>query len=86
MTAYYTIDGGDPAGSHGVATTGAAVELARTGVTWDTLAWAYWPEPENPTRWSKAMGGRRFRALLAELLGERAWVEVARSPRRHHRT
>jgi hypothetical protein len=50
----------------------------------DTLAWAYWPDPENPTRWSRAMGGRRFRALLAELLGERAWVDVARSQRRRH--
>jgi hypothetical protein len=53
----------------------------------DTLAWAYWPDPENPTRSSRAMSGRRFRVLLAQLLGERAWVEVARSrQRRHHRS
>jgi hypothetical protein len=50
----------------------------------DTLTWAYWPDPENPTHSSRAMGGRRFRALLAELLGERAWVEIARSQRRRH--
>jgi hypothetical protein len=48
----------------------------------DTLAWAYWPDPENPTRWSRAMGGRRFRSLMAELLGERAWGDRARSPGR----
>jgi hypothetical protein len=53
----------------------------------DTLAWAYWPDPENPTRSSRAMGGRRFRVLLTELLGERAWVDVARSlQRRHYRS
>jgi hypothetical protein len=53
----------------------------------DTLAWAYWPDRENPTRSSRAMSGRRFRVLMAELLGERAWTEVARSrQRRHHRS
>ena len=41
VTAYYTTDGRDPTGSHGIAETGDAVQLARTGVTWDTLAWAY---------------------------------------------
>lgn len=48
----------------------------------DTLAWAYWPDRANPTRWSRAMGARRFRVLVAELLGERAWVDFARSPRK----
>ena len=33
VTAYYTTDGRDPSGSHGVAETGAAVQLTRTGVT-----------------------------------------------------
>jgi hypothetical protein len=50
----------------------------------DTLAWAYWPHQENPTRWSRAMGARRFRILMAELLGERAWVDFARFPRKRH--
>jgi len=48
----------------------------------DTLAWAYWPDPENPTRWSRAMGARRFRILMAELLRERAWVDLPGFPRR----
>jgi hypothetical protein len=50
----------------------------------DTLAWAYWPDPDNPSRWSRAMGARRFRALMAELLGEPAWVDVPRTIRRTH--
>jgi hypothetical protein len=50
----------------------------------DTLAWAYWPVPDNPSRWSRAMGARRFRALMADLLGERAWVNLPRSAGRTH--
>ena len=50
----------------------------------DTLAWAYWPDPDNPSRWSRAMGARRFRALMAQLLGERAWVNLPRTAGRTH--
>jgi hypothetical protein len=50
----------------------------------DTLAWAYWPDPDNPSRSSRAMGARRFRALMAELFGERAWVDLPRTLRRTH--
>jgi hypothetical protein len=53
----------------------------------DTLAWAYWPDPDNPSRSSRAMGARRFRTLMAELLGERAWVDLPRTlPRTHSPT
>lgn len=41
VTCYYTTDGSDPAGQRGRATAGQAVDLARTAVEWDTLAWAY---------------------------------------------
>jgi hypothetical protein len=34
-----------------------------------TLAWAYWPAAGNPEREGRAMGGPRFRRLLAHLLG-----------------
>ena len=34
----------------------------------DTLAWAFWPNPENPARSGRAMGARRFRALMTQLL------------------
>src|SRR5690348_13155834 len=36
ISCYYTTDGSDPAGVHGVATSGQTVELARVGVEWDT--------------------------------------------------
>lgn len=41
VTCYYTTDGGDPNGRRGVATAGAAIELARASVAWDTLLWGY---------------------------------------------
>ncbi|HEU4326261.1 MAG TPA: alpha-amylase family glycosyl hydrolase [Roseiflexaceae bacterium] len=41
VTCYYTADGSDPDGHHGVAANGAAAELGRAGVEWDTLLWAY---------------------------------------------
>jgi len=41
VTCYYTTDGSDPAGQRGSATVGWAVDLERTGVEWDTLAWTY---------------------------------------------
>jgi hypothetical protein len=50
----------------------------------DTLTWAYWPHPDNPTRSDRAMGARRFRALMAQLLGERAWVDFGWARRRRH--
>lgn len=41
VTCYYTTDGGEPEGQHGVARSGAAVELARASVAWNTLLWGY---------------------------------------------
>lgn len=41
VTCYYSTDGRDPAGGHGVATVGTAVELERVAVEWDTLSWSY---------------------------------------------
>ena len=41
VTAYYSTDGSDPAGAGGTAERGLALDLARTGVSWDTLSWAY---------------------------------------------
>jgi glycosidase len=70
VTCYYTTDGGDPAGARGFATRGQAIELARAGVEWDTLLWAYreaWagaipPQPDGTMvryrieAWSEASG------------------------------
>jgi glycosidase len=70
VTAYFTTDGADPSGSHGVATTGAAVELARTGVTWDTLAWAY------RETWAGTIPGQPDGTLIRYRI--EAWTE--RSP------
>jgi glycosidase len=41
LACYYTTNGADPQGHHGVATIGAAAELERMGVSWDTLLWGY---------------------------------------------
>src|SRR4051812_6509891 len=70
VTAYYTVDGGDPAGAHGGAETGAAVELARTGVTWDTLAWAY------RETWAGAIPGQPDGTLIRYRI--EAWTERSR--------
>jgi hypothetical protein len=43
-----------------------------------TLAWAYWPQRDNPAASEIAMGGRRFRSLVASLLGTQARVASAR--------
>ena len=51
-----------------------------------TLAWAYWPsksnsmQPQSPSDESAAMAPAKFRALLAQLLGERSLAAV-RAPR-----
>jgi cyclomaltodextrinase len=41
VTCFYTTDGSDPGGERGRATAGHAIDLTRTAVEWDTLAWAY---------------------------------------------
>jgi cyclomaltodextrinase / maltogenic alpha-amylase / neopullulanase len=41
VTCYFTTDGREPAGRRGRATVGEALELARTGVHWETLSWSY---------------------------------------------
>ena len=38
VTCYYTTDSSEPSGAHGLAKCGQTVELARTGIVWDTLA------------------------------------------------
>jgi hypothetical protein len=41
VVCYYTLDGSEPAGAHGVARHGQVLMLERTGVEWDTLMWGY---------------------------------------------
>ena len=41
VTCYATFDGAEPDGDRGRATTGSSIELTRTDVRWDTLAWSY---------------------------------------------
>jgi glycosidase len=41
VTCYYTTDGRDPDGARGAAAVGAAAELERSEVVWDTLLWGY---------------------------------------------
>jgi cyclomaltodextrinase / maltogenic alpha-amylase / neopullulanase len=41
VTCYYTTDGSEPRRARGVAANGYAIELARSGVEWDTLLWGY---------------------------------------------
>ena len=51
VTCYYTTDGGDPADQRGVAMAGAAVELARTSVVWDTRRALTWPWESVNSTW-----------------------------------
>ena len=52
-----------------------------------TLAWAYWPTPENslkpvgPRDWSASMNARTFRILLARLIGARNLIDAPRGRR-----
>jgi cyclomaltodextrinase / maltogenic alpha-amylase / neopullulanase len=41
VACYYSVDGGEPAGSCGVAQHGEVLMLELAGVEWDTLAWGY---------------------------------------------
>jgi hypothetical protein len=41
LTAYVTTDGSAPAGAHGQASNGFAVDLQPAGVQWDNLIWDY---------------------------------------------
>jgi cyclomaltodextrinase / maltogenic alpha-amylase / neopullulanase len=41
ITIYYTTDGSIPEGSRGAATNGFVLEMERSDLVWDTLAWAY---------------------------------------------
>jgi cyclomaltodextrinase len=41
VACYYTTDGTEPEGSHGVAANGAVLMLQRTETVWDTLVWGY---------------------------------------------
>ena len=64
VTCYYTLDGTEPAGSRGLATTGCALPLERTGVAWDTLVWGYaetWRGllPAQPDGVTRALPHRR---------------------------
>ena len=49
---YYTTDGSEPRGSHGVAENGHAVHLQQAAVTWDTIRWGY------VTEWRGAIPGQ----------------------------
>jgi hypothetical protein len=55
-----------------------------------TLAWAYWPKPENslkpagPHGWSASMDARTFRALLARLIGARNLIDAPRVGASHN--
>lgn len=70
VTCYYTTDGSDPAGEHGAASVGAAVDLERIGVDWDTLSWSY------RERWSGVLPGQPDRTLIRYRI--EAWSD--RSP------
>lgn len=41
VACYYTLDGSEPAGGRGLASTGHALMLERGDVVWDTLVWGY---------------------------------------------
>jgi cyclomaltodextrinase len=41
VACYYTLDGSQPAGEHGVASNGQVLMLEPADVTWDTLIWNY---------------------------------------------
>lgn len=41
VACYYTVDGTEPAGSHGTTSNGQVLHLEATGVTWDTFMWGY---------------------------------------------
>lgn len=86
VTCYYTTDGGEPDGRHGVARSGAAVELVRAGVAWNTLLWGYsetWsgqlPAQPNGTlvryrleAWSQGRAGSAWASEIAGVAaGER---------------
>jgi glycosidase len=70
VTCYYTTDGQDPAGGHGVANVGTAVELERIAVDWDTLSWSY------RERWAGSLPGQADGTLIRYRI--EAWSD--RSP------
>jgi glycosidase len=72
VTCYYTADGAEPAGQRGIATAGEAVELARTGVAWDTLLWGYVEE------WSGIIPPQPDGTLVRYRI--EAWSEVSAAP------
>lgn len=41
VVCYYTLDGREPAGAHGMASSGQVLMLKRAKVIWDTLTWGY---------------------------------------------
>ena len=55
VACYYTLDGSDPSGARGVASSGRVLMLEQTGLMWDALVWGYvalWqgtlpPQPEG---------------------------------------
>jgi len=83
VTCYYTSDGSEPAGHLGLASSGAALELGRAGVEWDTLLWAYrelWAGdiPAHPAgrlvryrieAWSSQTGDSRWASEIAGVVG-----------------
>ena len=84
VTCYYTTDGGEPEGQHGVARSGAAVELARASVAWNTLLWGYsetWsgrlPAQPSGTLVRFSVGLEAVADLIQDL--EQAWQSASRS-------
>lgn len=69
VTVYWTADGSDPAGARGQARTGAALELAKAGVAWDTLNWGY------RERWAGTIPAQRSGTLVRYRI--EAWSAAA---------
>jgi cyclomaltodextrinase / maltogenic alpha-amylase / neopullulanase len=66
VACYYSLDGREPAGSHGVAHHGQVLMLELAGVEWDTLAWGY------VARWQATLPEQPLGAIVRYCIG--AWA------------
>jgi cyclomaltodextrinase len=67
VACYYTLDGSEPAGAHGVASNGQALMLERIEVVWDTLVWGYL------TRWQGRLPAQQEGTVVRYRIG--AWAD-----------
>lgn len=82
VTCYYTVDGSPPSGSRGEARVGAAVDLERVHIEWDTFTWGY------HSRWQGQIPGQpsgtkvRYRISAWSSAGQEVyadWPDVKRT-------